>query len=134
MDSKLKAICEEILDNETDTDCDGDLTLTATSGAAIKKLRKYMKKVYEAETGGKRNKELIDLREAAAQECFEKHDLDGLECVDQEGWEMDGANTFIKKFYYEDKENPNELSKPATFIVGFKKGSDKINDVALNIW
>lgn len=131
MDSQLKVICQEILDNENDTGCNGDMTVTSLK--AIKKLRKYMNKIHRAEMEYKRKKELVDLRNMAAQKCFEEHNLDGLLCIDHEGWEQDGV-IWLKKFYYEDEKAPLSDSRPATFIVIFKENSDTIKESYVNSW
>jgi len=78
-------------------------------------------------------KELNDLREMQAQDAFENDDLDGMKCEEHENWEIDG-DTLLKKFYYENEENPEEGSRIATFIVTFKKGSDKVIETHINVW
>ncbi len=84
----------------------------------------------------KRLEELRDLREIEAQKCFEEYDLGDIICEQADGWEQDGENIFLKKFYYTEK-NPKDFDKdsePATFIVKFKKNTDKIIDSHVNIW
>lgn len=129
MDNELKNICQAILDNEDKVGWKGDLTVTSLK--AINKLRKYMNEQYKSEMEAKRKLELIDLREKVAQERFENDDLDGLQCEEQEGWETDG-DTLLKKFYYENDENPEDGSKVATFAVVFKKDTDKVLDSHVN--
>jgi len=65
---------------------------------------------------------------------WDNSDLDGLQVIDADGWEQDGDGMWLKKFYYEDEENPDGDSKVATFVVIFKKNSDIIEDSHVNIW
>ena len=76
--------------------------------------------------------ELRDLQEKMAQEAFESSDLNGLKCEESDGWEQDGEY-WNKRFYFENEENPSDGSKIATFVVIFKKGTDKVIDSHVNI-
>ena len=130
MTNELKDICQEILDNEDSAGC--DRTLTVTSRKACQKLRKLMKEVKEKEKEEKRKEELKDLRNVMAENTWDASDLDGLECIECENWEIDG-DMMLRKFYYEGKSKtyPDEIES-ATFVIVFKKNSDYIKDTHIN--
>jgi hypothetical protein len=130
MDNILKEIIQEILDTEHVVVVD---SWSSVSHKACLKLRKYMAEVYKQDMENKRVNELMDLRDAKAQEIFEVDPLDGLECVDADnGWEVD-EDQYIKKFYFE-QEGATSESGVATFIVKFKKDSDEVEDKYINAW
>ena len=84
----------------------------------------------------KKREDLQKERRLIATDLFEYDKLDGLECVDSEGWQYDGEDVFLNKFYYQDKEDTHEdaPSLSATFIVRFKKSSTKVIEKHVNIW
>jgi hypothetical protein len=77
-------------------------------------------------------KALQDARHAAADRKFETANLDGVTVNDTEGWETDGPDRLIRKFYYEDEEHPEGDSRSASFIVVFKPNTAKVTDSHAN--
>lgn len=138
MDATLKKVLQELLDSEDDAGwstgyryyCDNGYTVV--SKKPINAIRKMLEQERKEETLKDKEIKLFDLREERAQEAFENDPLDGLTCVDSEGWAIDG-DSYLKKFYYENEDNPDDTSV-ATFVVTFKKNTSKIIDKHVNIW
>jgi hypothetical protein len=63
----------------------------------------------------------LDLQTEKADDSFAEYAMpDGITVVDSDGWQTDGIDRLLKRFYYEDTDKPSENSLTASFCVNFK--------------
>jgi len=75
----------------------------------------------------------MDEQYLAADEAFAEHDMGDAEVVESDGWETDGPDRLIKRFYWTDEYcDPNEDSLTASFCVNFKKGTNEVEEAYVN--
>lgn len=129
---ELKDIIEGLINSESDEGCDKELTVVEKKW--VNQLKKYAKKINKNEMAKKNQQNDESKRQAIAERLFDNDNLDGLSYIDSDGWCIDGDDCFIKKFYYENENDPNGDSLPATFIVRFKKGLTKVMEKHVNVW
>ena len=68
----------------------------------------------------------------AANLAYEGAELD-VSVVDSDGWQTDGPDRLIRKFYYENPNDPKGDSLSGLYIVDFVRGTAKIEDVHSNL-
>jgi hypothetical protein len=138
---EFRNIIEGLVNSESNDGCDKGYTVVEKKW--VKMLQKELDKMNRdkqermaQEDLQLAKKDLQEERNLRAEDLFAIDKLDGLECVDSEGWQYDGEDVFLKKFYYQDEEDTHEdaPSLPATFIVRFKKSSTKVIEKHVNVW
>lgn len=87
--------------------------------------KKAKKQVKDERTLGER-------QDAAADQAFDEYDFKDVVVLDSDGWETDGDDRVIRRFYYENSEDPSGDSLAASFCVNFKKGTDKVKEAYPN--
>jgi len=79
-------------------------------------------------------KNLAEDRIKAANLSYETFDLgEDVSVVGSRGWETDGPDRLIRKFYYENQNEQHDDSLEGSFIVDFFPGTSKIEDAHENM-
>jgi len=131
--TSLKELVEGLVNSKDN--CSYDLIVVEKKW--VDKLKKYIDDMEKAEHKQLKEQDLEKKRIDIADKLFAEATPAQLEIpedcevIEPEGWEHDGDGRLIQKFYY---TNPvaGEDSLVGTFIVDFKKGSDKVEDVHSN--
>jgi hypothetical protein len=106
----------------TEADAYEELKKCVEEDKAYKEMKRRVGLRYEREM-------IADTRfERATKACLDIPN--DTEVVDHEGWEYDGGDRFMKKFYYSNEEW--ETSRVGSFIVDFKPDSNKIESIHSN--
>lgn len=131
---KLFDVIEGLVNSEDDTGCNGGHTVVEKRW--VLKLKEYVKAEYKAEAERNRRKELEGKRRDVADMKYglASNRLLNIpkesEVLESEGWETDGEDRLIQKFYYSNPEGGDSLI--GSFIVDFKPNSAKVIDVHSN--
>ena len=131
MDASLKTILQEILDSVNISCFENDFA--TVSYPAIKKLRRH---IQEDNDNIAKAQKIIDLssdRKKVAEKTWLEADeelTEGVYIIDSDSWAFDG-DRMMMVFYYEN-DVAGDPSEAATFVVVFKKDSDKVQECYIN--
>jgi hypothetical protein len=106
----------------TDTDVYEELSKVIAQEESYKEMRRQEKLRYDREF-------IADYQFGKASKAYLQIP-NNTEVVEHDGWENDGGNRLIKKFYYSNEKW--ETSKVGSFIVDFKHNSVKVESVHSN--
>lgn len=117
--------------------CDTDMHFDHVEVAQDNRQSKQKKQNEKAERKLRDSIAFYERRKAVADSLYSTADRaileipEETEVIESEGWETEGENRLMQKFYYGNPAS-NEDSKVGTFIVDFKPKSDKVADVHSN--